>query len=343
MRYILWLCVGVWSWGAYSQPYPASFFWRYAWLDAEIAATSSPLVYEQSVAGARYSPWQAPPREAISVQNGIYHGGLTAHRVAWWRPGRPFPFWEATFVNYAVQAVRYDEAGLPQGYFNAWEGSLTTMFILDSVAPLRVATVPALLLTQLDRYFALGVATDLNVVWTPAGWTVLFRLANVGLAIDRLTRQQRRFLVPEMAVHALHKLKYAPLVLSFSAQHLQFPVLAVDQEVRWQNTSDSLWFQRLARTAHNILRHFAFGARILIHPKLHLLVGYDFTVRYALAPTVYGGGLTGLTFGIKFRRKGLTFAYGHRFYYPGGGPHYFSLALQLDWLWRRWSANDRSS
>ncbi len=331
-----------WNLFAFSQPSLNSFFFQYGYIDALSAALSSINVRDSTPSIGRENPFLIPKDFYGSVTNVIYHGGITGHRLAASIPNYKIPLAYITLINYGIQGQRYDAEGFPAGIYNAWEGEAGFSLLIDTLGRLQGATTPRILLTQIDRFFGLAIASDfLFRVSLPGSRSILLTLRNIGFIIDRLTYRQKRFLSPQINLYAFLPLKYAPIDIHISAINLQFPRLSPDNEIRFSNRLDSSFLNKLSFIAHNILRHLSFSARLRFFEKLHFMVGYDFNLRYNLAPITYGGGLTGLTFGIKFSRKNVMFVYGHRFYYPGGGPHYFTININLASVIKGWGSDDR--
>lgn len=329
------------SYFAFSQPTINSFFFQYGYIDALSAALSSVNVRDSTPSVGRENPFLIPQSFYGSVTNVIYHGGITGHRLAASIPNYKIPLAYATLINYGIQGQRYDEKGFPVGIYNAWEGEVGISLLIDTLGTIRGATTPRILLTQIDRFFGLAVASDfLFSVSLPENRSLLLSIRNVGITIDRLTYRQKRFLSPQINLYAFLPLKYAPIDIHISAINLLFTRLSPDGELRFQQSPDTSFFNKLSFVLHNILRHLSFSARLRFFDKLHFMIGYDFNTRYNLAPIAYGGGLTGLTFGIKFSRKNVMFVYGHRFYYPGGGPHYFTININMERIIKGW-AKDR--
>ncbi|NPA33323.1 MAG: hypothetical protein GXO48_00130 [Chlorobi bacterium] len=322
---------------AFAQPSINSFFFQYGYIDAVSAALSSVVVRDSTPSLSRENPFLTPKNFNGSITNVIYHGGITGHRLAASIPNYKIPIAYVTLINYGIQGQRYDAEGFPAGIYNAWEGEAGFALFLDTIGTIRGASTPRILLTQIDRFFGLAIASDfIFLVSLPENRSLLLSIRNVGFMIDRLTYRQKRFLSPQINLYAFLPLKYAPIDIHISATNLQFPRLSPDGELRFQQQPDTSFLSTASFVIHNILRHLSFSARLRFFDKLHFMIGYDFSLRYNLAPIIYGGGLTGLTFGIKFSRKNVMFAYGHRFYYPGGGPHYFSISINMENAVKGW-------
>lgn len=319
------------------QPLLNSFFFQYGYIDAESASLSTIALRDSNPSIARDNPFLLPSYLSAGITNVLYHGGITGHRLSVSLPNAPVPLVYATLINYGIQGQRYDIEGFPAGIYNAWEGEVGFATLIDTAGKLQGAIMPRLLLTQIERFFGLAVASDfLFRLSLPENKTLFLSVRNIGFLIDRLTYRQKRFLSPQINFYAFLPLKYAPIDLHITATNLQFPRLSPDGEFRFLQRQDSTFLNKVSFVMHNILRHLAFGARLRFFEKIQFMLGYDFSLRYNLAPITYGGGLTGLTFGIKFLRKNVMFAYGHRFYYPGGGPHYFTVSINMERITKAW-------
>jgi hypothetical protein len=87
-------------------------------------------------------------------------------------------------------------------------------------------------------------------------------------------------------------------------------------------------------TLDKFFRHFNFGAEILVHKNVNLMIGYNHLVHQELKLPEAGGG-AGLSFGFSLMIKTFEFVFSRSAYVAGNAGYAFTLSKNIDNMMKR--------
>ena len=116
-----------------------------------------------------------------------------------------------------------------------------------------------------------------------------------------------------------------PLRFSFTGYNL------VKSNVTYYNTAAG---DEEPGALDKIFRRINFGAEILIHKNVNVLVGYNYLVHQELK-LENAGGAAGLSFGFSARIKSIEFVFSRSAYVVGNAGYNFTLLMDVNRLFRK--------
>ena len=137
-------------------------------------------------------------------------------------------------------------------------------------------------------------------------------IKNIGFVMQEYTESSAASLPFDIQVGVSFKPEHMPLRFSLTAYQLMNSSL--NDEVA-DNRPSGL---------DKVLRHFNFGAEILLHKKVNVLVGYNFLTHQDLK-LENGGGGAGVSFGFVARTKYFEFVFSRGGYVAGSAGYSFTL------------------
>jgi hypothetical protein len=185
-------------------------------------------------------------------------------------------------------------------------------------------------LSVFESYRSFGIAADMGLLYgfrdslTSVGLT----LRNVGGQITTYYQDGNREPVPcDLQAGISTRLKYAPVILSLTMQHLNHWKLVSLEEER-DFTPDRI-HERDENFAKQIIRHAVFGVEILPSENFILRAGYNYQRRQELK---YDEKLStvGFSMGFGLRLKRFRFDFASSRFHLGGSSNLFSLAVNLN-------------
>ena len=84
-------------------------------------------------------------------------------------------------------------------------------------------------------------------------------------------------------------------------------------------------------TLNKIFRHINFGAEVLVHRNVNLLIGYNYLVHQELK-LEDAGGFAGVSFGFSARIRSFEFVFSRNAYVVGNAGYTFTLSKNIKTL-----------
>ncbi len=137
-------------------------------------------------------------------------------------------------------------------------------------------------------------------------------IKNIGFVMHDYTESSSSGLPFDVQVGVTFKPEHMPLRFSFTAYQLMNSSLNDKAEDNERSGLDK------------VLRHFNFGAEILLHKKVNVLVGYNFLAHQDLK-LENGGGGAGVSLGVVARTKFFEFVFSRGGYVAGSAGYSFAL------------------
>jgi hypothetical protein len=148
-------------------------------------------------------------------------------------------------------------------------------------------------------------------------------LKNLGVVLSDYTPTSAGALPLDLQIGATFKPAHMPLRFSITAYRLiQSKAVNYDQTVQ---TDPS--------TIQKIFRHFNFGAELLLHRNVNILVGYNYGVHQELK--IPNGGGAGLSVGFSARVKSVEFVFSRSTYVAGAAGYALTLSTDTNRIFRR--------
>ena len=131
------------------------------------------------------------------------------------------------------------------------------------------------------------------------------------------------------------KPEHLPFRFSFTAHHLQqLDIVYLDPNQRGQLDENGEEIKPRKTLGDKIARHFVVGGELLLSKNLNVRLGYNHLQRRELRLENTSGG-AGFSFGVMLRISQFQLDYTHAGYHASGGANYFTIARNLDSLFKK--------
>ncbi|MCC2546992.1 type IX secretion system protein PorQ [Hymenobacter sp. BT175] len=244
-----------------------------------------------------------------------------------------------TYLSYG-KFEQLDPAGNSLGEFSVNDYALSVSdaytsgnFILGATAKLAVSGIAGnhsvATLADVGALFK-HPSQDFNV-----GLTV----RNVGYQLKPFAGADREPMPLDVAIGTSFKPEHMPLRISITAHHLQqFDIVYLDPTVRGQLGEDGEEIKPKKSFGDKLARHFVVGGEFILGKSLNVRLGYNHMMRRELRLENTSGG-AGLSFGLMLRLSEFQLDYTRAYYHPAGAANYFTVARNLDSLFKKKGGN----
>ncbi len=233
---------------------------------------------------------------------------------------------EAGMVSFGVQHIgygsitSYDASGNELGEFNARE---TALYVSKqrALGNYRFGASFKIIASAFAGFRASAVAIDLGGLFRhpDRDFSIGMVIRNVGFVIRDYTDNSDSGLPFDVQVGTTFKPEFMPVRFSISAHRL-----TDFDHVTYVNNQPAE-----ARTLDKVFRHFNFGAEILVHRNVNVLLGYNYGLHQELKLDNAGGG-AGVAFGIATQISVLNFVFSRLTYVAGSPAYNFTLSTNLN-------------
>jgi len=230
----------------------------------------------------------------------------------------------------------YDPAGNSTGTFSVSDYTLGVSdsytkgkFTFGATAKLAVSSIAG------SRSVA-GVA-DVGVVYKhpKEDFTVGLAVKNAGYQFSPYPGTERGSLPLDVQLGATVKPQHMPVRFSLTAHHLQqWDIQYLDPNERGPLDDEGNEKTPTKSFGDNLARHFTASAALVLSKNLEFRVGYNHLQRRELA-LVNTSGSAGLSFGAMLRVAGFQLDYTHAVLQAAGSSEYFTLARNIDSLFKK--------
>ena len=207
----------------------------------------------------------------------------------------------------------YDQTGAPTADYSAGE---TVIVISKShqVGNFRLGLNLKPAFSSIAGYRSSALLVDIGGTFVHPSKELVVGMVikNLGVVMQEYTETGSSTLPVDIQAGITFKPEYMPLRFSFTAHQL------VNSSLNDETTDNQL------RQLDKVLRHFNFGAEILLHKKVNVLVGYNYLIHQDLK-LENGGGGAGVSFGFVARTKFFEFIFSRGGYVAGSAGYSFSL------------------
>ena len=239
-----------------------------------------------------------------------------------------------TYLNYG-QFESYDAAGNSLGTFGANEYTVGVSDAYTS-GKFTFGVTTKLAVSSLDGSRSLAGVGDAGVVYKhpTADFTAGLAVKNAGYQLSPYPGTERGPLPLDVQIGATIKPEHMPLRLSLTAHHLQqWDIQYLDPNQRSPDAS-GMGKKPTKSFGDNLARHFTASAALVLSKNLNLRVGYNHLQRRELRLDNTSGS-AGLSFGIMLKISSFQIDYTHATLQAAGSSEYFTLARNLDSLFKK--------
>lgn len=245
------------------------------------------------------------------------------------------------YVSYGAQD-RMDELGQEIGKFHPGDFILGVGTSYQLNPKFQVGGNFNFLLSQLDRYVALGSSIDLGATYYEEKNNLLVTVVakNVGYEFKNYTKTKRSNLPVDLQLGISHKLKHAPFRFSLLMHHLnKWNLSYYDPNTKptYDPLTNDTIFAKPDNFGIKLAQHFTFQAEIIFGKVVHIRAAFDVYRRTTLA-VKNRPGMAGFSFGAGLYFKRFSLDYGMNFYYAAGMQNMFTLSTNLD-QWKKRAGN----
>lgn len=245
------------------------------------------------------------------------------------------------YVSYGQQE-RMDELGYNIGKFHPSDYILGIGTAYKIYEKMSVGANFNFLISQLDRYIALGASLDLAASFyePKANLLLTINAKNVGYQLKNYTKTERSNLPIDLQFGISHRLKHAPFRFSMLIHHLNKWNLSYydpNTKPKFDPLTNDTIYTKPANFGVKLAQHFTFQLEMLFGKIVHVRAAYDIYRRNTLK--VKGRtGLAGFSFGAGLYFKRFSIEYGINFYSVAGMQNMFTFSTNFD-QWKKKSSN----
>ncbi|HDR52207.1 MAG TPA: type IX secretion system protein PorQ [Mariniphaga anaerophila] len=232
------------------------------------------------------------------------------------------------YINYGEFKEATELGELTGNFFNAAEYALN-MIYSNHYQRLSYGANLKPVFSIFESYRSFGLAADLGVSYSSKDSLTRVALvaSNIGGQITTYYEDGNREPIPfNLQAGISTKLKYAPVVLSLTMQHLTNWDLGYNEA---EEESLENWHELQESFGKQIMRHAVLGVEILPSDNFTLRAGYNYQRRQELKfeERLSTVGFS-MGFGLKVKRFRLDFATSR--FHLAGSSNLFSLAINLN-------------
>ncbi len=232
------------------------------------------------------------------------------------------------YINYGEFKEATEEGELTGSFFQAAEYALNLIYS-GNYNRLGYGVNVKPVYSAFESYQSLGMAADLGVVYSSKDslTNVAMVARNIGVQFTTYYEDGNREPIPfNLQAGISTRLRYAPVIISLTMQHL------TNWDLAWYENEEKqtleTWYERQESFAKQIMRHAVLGVEILPSDNFTLRAGYNYQRRQELKfderhSTV---GFS-MGFGVKINRFRFDFATSR--FHLAGSSNLFSLAVNL--------------
>jgi hypothetical protein len=242
------------------------------------------------------------------------------------------PFEKIGAVNFGVQHMGYgtikgyDNTGAETGTFRSSE---TALYIGKShqVGYYRFGVNVKAAFSSIAGYRASALMIDMGGMFVHPNkrWTVAMSVRHLGFRLTDYTPSSESKIPWDVQVGTTLKPEHMPFRFSITAHNLVQIGKTYDDPASEDDDAGSL---------DKVLRHFNFGAELLLHPRVQVMVSYNLQRRQELLLSGAGGG-AGISAGVACKIRSWDVVISRSGYTAGQGAWAFSLATNLKTMFKR--------
>ena len=227
------------------------------------------------------------------------------------------------YLNYG-QIKSYDATGAEIGTYKSGESAV---FVSKShqISNFRFGATLKMAFSSIAGYRANAIMMDIGglFVHPQQDFTVGLAIKNVGFVLSDYSETSSSRLPFDVRIGATLKPEHMPLRFSLTAYNL------TDRYDPEESTNGDE-----PGTVTKIFRHINFGAEVLIHRNVNLMVGYNYLVHQELK-LENAGGIAGISFGFSATIRSFEFVFSRSAYMVGNAGYTFTISKNIETLLSR--------
>ncbi len=215
----------------------------------------------------------------------------------------------------------YDDTGADLGDFKSGE-TLLTVARTHQVRYFRVGVALKAAFSSIAGYHANALMVDVGGVFVHPHQDLRIGLVvkNLGFMLSEYSETSSSTLPLDVRLGITFKPEHMPLRFSVTAYNLTRTSAVYDNPA---DDTDN------AKALDKVLRRFNFGAELLLHRNVNLLLGYNYRMHQELKLQNAGAG-AGISLGFSARVKSFEFVFSRGGYVAGSAAYTLSLAANID-------------
>lgn len=227
-------------------------------------------------------------------------------------------------LNYGT-VKGYDAAGHELGDFKSGETALVVSKS-HQISNFRLGANLKFAFSNIGGYRANALLADIGGIFIHPKQDLKTGLTirNIGFMVSEYSETSDTSLPFDVQVGITFKPEHMPVRFSLSAYNLT-------GEKDYLDTKDA---DSEGGTLDKVLRHFNFGAEILVHKNVNLMIGYNHLVHQELKLPEGGGG-AGFSFGFSAMIKTFEFVFSRSAYVAGNAAYGFTISKDIDKMMKR--------
>jgi hypothetical protein len=237
------------------------------------------------------------------------------------------PFKKIGVVSFGVQHVGYgdiqgyDPTGETLGTFNSGETALV-ISKSHTVSAFTLGANLKFVSSSIAGFRSSALLLDLGgtFVHPQQDLTIGLAIKNFGIVLSDYSNSSDTSLPFDVQAGVTFKPEHMPLRFSVTAYNLAYPGKAYDDPADAGDDASGLG---------KAMQHVNFGAEVLFHRNVHVLLGYNVLKQKELKTDNQGGGIT---FGAVLKIKAFDIAVSRSGYSVGRAAYSFTLAANLNKL-----------
>jgi hypothetical protein len=230
-------------------------------------------------------------------------------------------------VSFGVQHMTYgtiqgfDANGNETGTFKAGETALVVSKT-HTVRNFRMGASLKGVFSNLAGYRASALVLDLGglFIHPDQNFTAALTIKNLGVVISEYSETSNTKVPFDVQAGVSFKPRHMPLRFSVTAFNLN------TGDVTYYNAGQK---EEKPGAISKLLSHANFGAEILLHRNVNILIGYNYLVHQSLKLSSGGGG-AGLNFGFSARVKTAEFIFSRSGYVAGSAGYSFTVSTNVN-------------
>ncbi|WP_426492898.1 type IX secretion system protein PorQ [Hymenobacter sp. 102] len=240
-----------------------------------------------------------------------------------------------TYLNYG-ENKQYDPAGNLLGEFSVNEYALSVADSYTSGA-FTIGGTLKLVGSGIAGNHSYAALADVGGLFKhpEQDFTVGLVVRNAGVQLKPYDGAGREPMPLDVQLGTSFKPEHLPFRFSFTAHHLQqLDIVYLDPNQRGQIDENGEEVKPKKSLGDQIARHFVVGGELLLSKNLNVRLGYNHLQRRELRLENTSGG-AGFSFGVMLRISQFQLDYTHAGYHASGGANYFTIARNLDSLFKK--------
>jgi hypothetical protein len=247
-------------------------------------------------------------------------------------------------VSAGIQYINYgdftaaDANGTITGSFTAAEYAFNITYAQPIDSFLYVGADVRPIFSVYERYQSIGLSTDLGITYrNPHNLrTIALVVRNFGSQLKPYYNSAYESLPFEVQLGFTQQLRYAPLRISITAQHLETPdmSIAAAEDANTSTANAKPGKSKLEVISDQVMRHLIFGAEFFPLKNFYIRAGYNYQRRQEMKIDTRAATV-GFSWGLGLSIKWLQINYGRATYSLAGASNHFSISANLSAFYKK--------